>query len=88
MREEHRKSSRKSTYAPAYLYTEQGLPLGKCFVRDVSDSGARLVYSATDELPSALLVTIGRLRKHCRLIWRHDNEIGIRFFVSQSSNPP
>ena len=79
MSSEHRRSPRKSKFASAFLYTGTGSPLGKCIVKDISDSGAKLVYRAADELPTDLLVTFGRERQYCHLIWRSDNEIGVRF---------
>ena len=29
---------------PAYLYTTDGWPLGECQIKDVSDTGAKLLY--------------------------------------------
>jgi hypothetical protein len=79
MSKERRNSSRKSAYTPAFLFTGAGKPLGKCFVKDMSESGAKLVYRAAEELPVDLLLTMGRVRQRCRLMWRQDNEIGVHF---------
>jgi hypothetical protein len=43
----------------ALLFTSAGAPLGKCIVKDISERGAKLIYSAAGELPDRLLFTLG-----------------------------
>jgi len=56
-----------------------GTPLGKCIVKDISEHGAKITYSAVEELPNEFLLTMGMNRQHCRVMWRHQNEVGVRF---------
>jgi PilZ domain len=79
MSRERRETARKHTYTPAFLFTSAGAPLGKCIVKDISQSGAKLLYSAADELPAQLQLTIGMNRRNCQLMWRRDKEVGVRF---------
>jgi PilZ domain len=79
MSQERRDTTRKHTFIPAFLFTSVGAPLGKCFVKDISERGARLVYSVNGELPDQLLLTMGMERQYCRVMWRRQKEIGVQF---------
>ena len=79
MSRQRRDTTRRYTYRPALLFTSAGALLGKCIVKDVSERGARLVYSAAEELPDQLLLTMGLDRQHCRVMWRHQKEVGVQF---------
>lgn len=79
MSRERRDTTRRHTYLPAFLFTGAGTPLGKCIVKDISEHGAKLVYSAAEGLPDLLLLTMGMDRQHCRVMWRRDEEVGVRF---------
>ncbi len=84
MPKEERKSVRRPLSAAAFLYTAEGWPIGACQLIDVSQSGAKLAISVTDELPPDLIVALsrdGRVRRPCRLIWRKDNRIGVQFCI-------
>jgi hypothetical protein len=80
-----RKAPRRTVGVVAYLYTTEGWPIGECRMRDVSAGGARFVHAIADELPGELLLSLskdGRVRRHCELVWRKDNEVGVRFLAS------
>jgi hypothetical protein len=80
-----RKTPRRTVGVVAYLYTTAGWPIGECRMRDVSAGGARFVHAIADELPGELLLSLskdGRVRRHCELVWRKDDEVGVRFLAS------
>ena len=79
MSQERRDKTRRHTYLPAFLFAGAGTPLGKCIVKDISEHGAKITYSAVEELPNEFLLTMGMNRQHCRVMWRHQNEVGVRF---------
>jgi hypothetical protein len=79
MSQNRRATPRRHTYRPAFLFTRAGAPLGRCVVKDISQCGAKLVYTTKEELPDQLLLTIDRDRIHCKLMWRRDEELGVRF---------
>ncbi len=82
-----RKSPRRKINVPVFLYTTDGWPLGECKMRDVSESGARLALLPSDPLPDDLLLSLsrdGRVRRHCSLVWRNEEEIGVRFRLAES----
>jgi hypothetical protein len=84
MSRERRDTTRRHTYRPAMLFTGAGMCLGKCIVKDISEQGAKLVYSAAAELPDQLLLTMGFDRRHCRVVWRHQKEVGVRFSTAKA----
>jgi hypothetical protein len=51
-----------------------------CAILDVSDRGARLELSTTEELPSdfVLKLTEGD-RRECKVVWRDENGVGVEF---------
>jgi hypothetical protein len=81
MSRERRNTTRRHTYLPAFLFSGAGTALGKCVVKDVSETGAKLVHSAPEELPDQLLLTMGMDHKRCRVIWRRQKEIGVSFGI-------
>jgi hypothetical protein len=79
-----RKTPRRMVGVVAYLYTTDGWQIGECRMRDVSAGGARFVHTIADELPPELLLSLskdGRVRRHCELVWRKENEVGVRFLA-------
>jgi PilZ domain len=52
-----------------------------CVVRDFSATGARLRVDASQRPPDGfdLIIELDGLEVPCRVIWRHDNEIGVIF---------
>ena len=83
MSQERRDKTRRHTYLPAFLFTGAGTPLGKCIVKDVSERGAKLVYSAAEELPDQLVLTMGLDRQRCRVTWRRQKQVGVAFGTSK-----
>jgi hypothetical protein len=76
---ERRTTPRKFSYARAFLFTGAGASLGSCVVEDISETGAKLVYLATEQLPADLQLTMGMFRRRCRLVWCCGNAIGVGF---------
>jgi hypothetical protein len=77
-----RKHPRKSINTLGYLYTNEGWPIGECVVRDISAGGAKFVHKITDELPAQLILALskdGHVRRSCELVWRKDDQAGVRF---------
>jgi len=79
MSPERRDTTRKHTYLSAFLFTSAGTALGKCVVKDISERGAKLIYSPAGELPDQLVLTMGLDRQQCRVMWRHHKEVGVKF---------
>ena len=53
---------------------------------NVSESGAKLVLSTSDALPTEFLLSFsrdGRVRRRCQLKWRDGDKIGVRFIFDK-----
>ena len=87
MSRERRDTTRRHTYLPAFLYTVAGTSLGKCIVKDIFENGAKIIYSAVEELPDEFLLTMGMNRQHCSVMWRNQKEVGVRFGTPKSQSP-
>jgi len=77
-----RKHPRQIVHTVGFLYTSDGWPLGECTVRDISVGGAKFVHKITDELPGTLVLALskdGNVRRSCQLVWRKDDQVGVRF---------
>jgi PilZ domain-containing protein len=81
----NRRRARRRQFAhKALVCSLDGAPLADCHLRDVSDGGARLAMAPPDlaKLPGefVLVLTAGaKVRRGCRVVWRSQNEAGIRF---------
>jgi hypothetical protein len=66
----------------AFIYTIDGWPIGECKTIDISEGGAKIMWSSSEEVPIEFFLSLskdGKVRRHCQLKWRAGNEIGIRF---------
>jgi hypothetical protein len=78
---EKRKKPRKSMHYDAWMQV-QGEPPQGCVLSDISDSGARIETARPDEWPeyfTLLLTRTGSARRICRVVWRKQKAIGVRF---------
>jgi PilZ domain len=58
--------------------------LGLCTVRDVSVTGAQIIFNAPDKIPDEfdlLLSKRAQVRRRCRVVWRSKRAVGIRFVL-------
>jgi PilZ domain len=79
---EKRKHIRRALRYTAWVGLGEGFPLRGCMVFDVSETGARLEIEKPQELPelfTLLLSGRGALFRHCRVVWRTENQVGVRF---------
>jgi len=82
MRSEKRKSPRKTMRYGAWVQDGETTPRS-CVLADVSDTGARLEVESPDDIPEmfTLLLSGGREspRRRCRVMWRSEDQVGVRF---------
>lgn len=82
MTKEKRKKIRRALRYKAWIGLGEGSPLSGCMVSDISETGARLDVEDPRALPEVfnlLLSGRGGLYRRCRVVWRTENEIGVRF---------
>lgn len=76
-----RKERRDGTVWPGRIAFERGAELRECVIRDISESGARLVVEQPRGIPQRfelLIVTTGEIF-HAVAKWRRGREIGVHF---------
>jgi hypothetical protein len=61
-----------------------------CTVRDISATGARLRVDASQSVPDGfdLIIELDGLEAPCRVVWRHDKEIGVIFTSPPRTGAP
>lgn len=82
MGSDKRRNVRRSLAYPGLINVGDGSPLRQCTLFDVSESGAQIVVPAPDELPEEfclILGFVGAAQRHCRVAWRSDKRIGVKF---------
>jgi hypothetical protein len=86
--DERRNSARQRTVMRGCIYYDKRSAAADCLVRDVSDSGARLELSANVVIPDLIELYIPKREEthHARVLWRHDNEIGVAYVESGSDH--
>lgn len=78
---ERRRSSRQRSFLHGCMYFNNRRSALDCLVRDMSPTGARLVFSQTATIPDAIDLHIPQkdqtLRAHVQ--WRSSGEVGVLF---------
>jgi len=81
-RAELRKKRRREFLYRARIHISPTLPLIKCLICDISETGARLALEKEETLPgnfTLLLTPDGYARRHCHVIWRDGLTLGVHF---------
>jgi PilZ domain len=76
-----RKSERRKFNYPAKIDAGDGSCFQECLIADISQTGAKLVR-VTGQPPDEFELLIGGiagLRRRCRVVWRRDTQLGVRF---------
>jgi hypothetical protein len=79
---ERRRSPRMSTTIPALIFVRPNAPLCPCTVLDVSQGGGRVRVEAPMRIPDHFYLLFTRtatVRRECRVVWRHENYMGVAF---------
>ena len=81
---DRRASPRQALGRDVLVYTEDGKPIGACHLCDVSGSGARLSMAKriVDKLPEEFILVLAKrakVHRHCRVVWRGQDQVGVRF---------
>src|SRR5438552_6685863 len=82
VRLENRKIRRVPVNIAAKLDPGKGLPVRDCVVLDISEIGAQLAIPEPAETPdefTILLTPSGSPSRHCQLLWRSTDKVGVLF---------
>ena len=88
---ERRGSRRSKSFLRGFVYVSRKRGALACLVRDLSDKGARIIFSDTVTLPEnvELYIPQRELTLRARVQWRRSDEIGLAFeAVSAPEAPP
>jgi hypothetical protein len=80
-----RKSLRRHFGYPAQMHFQDGVPPQACVIIDMSETGAQLEAPADVVVPGEFSLLVGgnsHVRRHCKLVWRSGNRIGVNFHVA------
>jgi len=78
---ERRHSQRQKSFLRGCVYFNKRRNAIDCLIRDISDAGARIIFSDTVSIPDVVDLHIPQkeqtLRAHVQ--WRHGDEVGLAF---------
>jgi hypothetical protein len=82
MGRENRKSPRRDIHQFAVVHGGDDRQIQPCMVRNVSATGAQIGIETASEIPDEfvlILTSKGSVRRRCRIVWRSDKALGVRF---------
>jgi hypothetical protein len=85
---ERRQAMRHDTRCQAWIEFDSDAPPRQCTIVDVSEGGARIEVSTPGDLPedfSLVLMEDAAHIRRCRIVWRTDAEIGVRYLEPTAS---
>jgi hypothetical protein len=87
---ELRRHRRKQINYSASIISADGSPPRRCALRDVSESGARLIFETDEATPDEFILLLsanGSTRRHGRAVWRAELEMGVTFLREAPHKP-
>ena len=86
---ERRQTSRQKSFLRGSIHFNNRRSVVDCLIRDISPSGARLVFSDTVTTPDVLELYIPQKEQTLRVsvIWRHGQELGVAFPQAAQMEP-
>jgi hypothetical protein len=90
MKDERRASRRQKSFLRGIVYFDKRRTQMACMVRDLSESGARIVLSQAIALPDLIELQIPQREEmvSARVQWRRADEIGLAFTKPDASASP
>ena len=77
---EQRKSVRVKIQCQAALKMAETSPQVACVVSDISQTGAKILIDPAVQLPPEFTLLLSQnVKRHCRVIWRTEKQVGVRF---------
>jgi hypothetical protein len=82
---ERRRARRTRSFLRGFVYVSRQQGALACLIRDMSDTGARIVFSDTVTLPNTIDLYIPQRDQTLRakVRWRHGDEVGLAFAMPQ-----
>ena len=85
---ERRSSRRPKSFLRGFVYVSREQGALSCLIRDLSDKGARIIFSDTVTLPHMFDLYIPQRDQTLRakVRWRHGDEVGLAFANAEKSH--
>ena len=79
--DERRNTPRQKSFLRGCIHFNDRRAAIECLIRDISEQGARLIFSSTVAIPDDVDLYIPQkdLTLHVHVKWRHGDEIGVAF---------
>lgn len=77
--ENRRLSERKRCFRHSRVVFNNGASSVECVVRDVSEKGARLLFTDTLGVPSEFDLSTDEMERRCLVKWRSNFALGVEF---------
>jgi hypothetical protein len=86
---ERRSSRRSKSFLRGFVYVSREQGALSCLIRDLSDKGARIIFSDSVTLPHSFDLYIPQRDQTLRakVRWRHGDEVGLAFAVQDEHAP-
>lgn len=81
-----RRASRREISYPVAIETVEDGAIHPCMILDISETGAKLTLRESAKLPDLFMLRLAGRRtaaRHCRLVWREGDTIGVRFIETE-----
>src|SRR6202051_257735 len=87
---ERRNSRRSKSFLRGFVYVSRKRGGLACLIRDLSDKGARIIFSDTVTLPDVVELYIPQREQtiRSRVQWRRNDEIGLAFTAVERRADP
>ncbi len=84
---ERRRSVRKKSFLRGCVYFDKRRGAMDCLIRDISDEGARIIFSDAVSIPDVVELYIPQKEQtvRARVKWRHGDEVGLAFLAAGSA---
>jgi hypothetical protein len=84
---ERRRSVRQKSFLRGCVYFDKRRSAADCLIRDISDEGARIIFSDAVTVPDIIELYIPQKEQtlRARVQWRHGHEIGLGFSTAVSA---
>ena len=82
---ERRNARRSKSFLQGFVYVSRKRGALSCLIRDLSDKGARIIFSDTVTLPDMVELYIPQREQTLRakVQWRRNDEIGLAFIAAE-----
>jgi hypothetical protein len=82
---ERRNARRAKSFLQGFVYVSRKRGALSCLIRDLSDKGARIIFSDTVTLPDMVELYIPQRNQtlRARVQWRRNDEIGLAFIAAE-----